>query len=921
MLVWLLLFVVPLKSLGQQSSYFYDPSGNMVAVVGASASPVIDAEPQNQLFLTNAPESFTVLASGGGISYQWLSNGIPVQGATADTLSFANTLSAPSGTFSVVISNASGSVTSTPVAILPSISSSSNLIANPFFLQGTNGWTFTGDAGFTSNNGSNCAYVNIATGSVSQAIATVPGDMYSISFLLGANGFSSSATNIAQFGNIMGFSNSFDSGAFGYKPEGFMAQAATTSTAFTFSGNMNGGTFFIDGVSVVQQSVPPIAVGVAPINQLTGWGSDATFTVSASATPPLSYQWQFDGTNLVAGGNIFVSSNGNLTISNATFANQGIYSVTVSNAYGVASSEDAVLSVSKNIETSTNLVLTLPNALENTNLTWTTGGSVPWFGQTQFSADGFASAQSGDIYGGEESWLQGVTTNWTQPFQISFWWNVSSQPPDGLSFSIDGTNYASISGTDAGWQQVVVTNIAAGTHTFVWTYTKQSNDNPTGLPFSDSGWVGDVNLAPLNAPIILTQPQSQSALVGSNVTFMVTASGSSPLSYQWWLNQTNMLIGQTNAFLSLSNVTTAISASSYFVIVSNAFDSTFSQPATLTVYPLTNWPASALRWYELGYSADGVYPIQPGGPGGQVMNVSCLMSLAGGGWTELTAAVASSFLNLNTNTIRDYLYVENGTDLYYRTPLSNLAWSWATGQDLDGTYYFSITSGESTFQVTPSSEHQLYGVGGSSGPGNTYKCLIYYTTDENSNTAQVEICQNLPGIFTSGCENGVTVYFREYSTNEASGLDMPIVIWSNPAPVVYGTPLGANQLNASATVSGQLFYTPTNGTVLNVGTNMLSVVFIPSDTNDYADTSDEVNLTVTAPEAPIIENVSVSGTNIILSWNALSDQPYQLQSSASLSPPNWTDIGVSVIATNATMSTSAPVSTNSQQFYRIVLLL
>jgi len=40
---------------------------------------------------------------------------------------------------------------------------------------------------------------------------------------------------------------------------------------------------------------------------------------------------------------------------------------------------------------------------------------------------------------------------------------------------------------------------------------------------------------------ITTQPQSQTNLVGSNITFGVTASGTAPLSYRWFFNSTNQL--------------------------------------------------------------------------------------------------------------------------------------------------------------------------------------------------------------------------------------------------------------------------------------------------------------------------------------------------------------------------------------------
>ncbi len=55
--------------------------------------------------------------------------------------------------------------------------------------------------------------------------------------------------------------------------------------------------------------------------------------------PPDSYQWQFDGTNIVGATNYF------LTLTNVLFSAAGSYSVVVSNSAGVAQSSDAVLLV------------------------------------------------------------------------------------------------------------------------------------------------------------------------------------------------------------------------------------------------------------------------------------------------------------------------------------------------------------------------------------------------------------------------------------------------------------------------------------------------------------------------------------------------------------------------------------------------
>ena len=58
-----------------------------------------------------------------------------------------------------------------------------------------------------------------------------------------------------------------------------------------------------------------------------------------------------------------------------------------------------------------------------------------------------------------------------------------------------------------------------------------------------------------------------------------------------------------------------------------------------------------------------------------------------------------------------------------------------------------------------------------------------------------------------------------------TGPKAPVISWSTPASITYGAPVTTNQLNATAKVSGTFAYTPTNGTVLNAGTNTLSVLF------------------------------------------------------------------------------------------------
>ncbi|HEV2207638.1 MAG TPA: LamG-like jellyroll fold domain-containing protein [Verrucomicrobiae bacterium] len=74
-------------------------------------------------------------------------------------------------------------------------------------------------------------------------------------------------------------------------------------------------------------------------------GRTARFTANALATPPVTYQWQFNGANLSDGGNIAGSSTENLVITSITPADVGGYSLVVANPSGMITSIVATLNV------------------------------------------------------------------------------------------------------------------------------------------------------------------------------------------------------------------------------------------------------------------------------------------------------------------------------------------------------------------------------------------------------------------------------------------------------------------------------------------------------------------------------------------------------------------------------------------------
>lgn len=83
-------------------------------------------------------------------------------------------------------------------------------------------------------------------------------------------------------------------------------------------------------------------------------------------------------------------------------------------------------------------------------------------------------------------------------------------------------------------------------------------------------------------PAITVQPQDQSVAVGNPATFSVTATGSSPLQYQWMKNGMS-IAGATSASYTTPPTVLTDEHSSFAVVVSNNSGSVTSNSAILSV--------------------------------------------------------------------------------------------------------------------------------------------------------------------------------------------------------------------------------------------------------------------------------------------------------------------------------------------------
>jgi hypothetical protein len=86
------------------------------------------------------------------------------------------------------------------------------------------------------------------------------------------------------------------------------------------------------------------------------------------------------------------------------------------------------------------------------------------------------------------------------------------------------------------------------------------------------------------APVITSQPASQTITAGQTATFSVTASGTAPLTYQWQKNGV-AISGAASSSYTTPAETTSDNGAQFAVVVSNSAGTATSNSAVLTVNP------------------------------------------------------------------------------------------------------------------------------------------------------------------------------------------------------------------------------------------------------------------------------------------------------------------------------------------------
>ncbi len=284
------------------------PSVFVTTTITISA-PVINTQPQSQHICTSSGLLLSVAASYAA-SYQWKLNGTAIPGATSATYSVASASSANVGNYSVTVTNGAGSVTSAVAAVAVGSSITSNPANRSLHPTQVAAFSVAGHG----------------VGSLSYQWYQIPSGGTTGVAILGATspGYATPPVDLSYDGS-----------------QYYVTVTDSCGTLTSSDANL----------SVTAGNVPPTIV-TQPLGQTVVTGGTTSFTVSASGTPALSYQWyvipagQTIGTAITGA----ASTTYNVPATSTTATNdQDSYYVTVTNAYGQAVSQPASLAVGNGI--------------------------------------------------------------------------------------------------------------------------------------------------------------------------------------------------------------------------------------------------------------------------------------------------------------------------------------------------------------------------------------------------------------------------------------------------------------------------------------------------------------------------------------------------------------------------------------------
>ena len=270
-----------------------------LTVNAAAVAPTITTQPASQTVTAGQTASFSVAATGTApISYQWMKGGAPIAGATSSSYTTPATTTADTGSqFSITVSNSAGSVTS------------------------------------------NAATLTVNPAVVAPAITTQPASQTVIAGQTAS--FSVAATGTAPLSYQWMKSGAPIAGA---TSSSYTTPATTTSDSgsqFSITISNSAGSVTSNVATLTVNAVPVApAITTQPVSRTVTAGQTASFSVAATGTAPLSYQWMKGGTPIAG------ATSSSYTTPATTTADSGSqFTITVSNSAGSVTSNAATLTV------------------------------------------------------------------------------------------------------------------------------------------------------------------------------------------------------------------------------------------------------------------------------------------------------------------------------------------------------------------------------------------------------------------------------------------------------------------------------------------------------------------------------------------------------------------------------------------------
>ena len=633
---------------------------NSTASVTSSAAtltillaPVITTQPVSASIVQGNAATFTAAASGTApLVFQWLKNGAPISGANSNVLSLTAVTTNDAASYSVVVTNIVGSIASSSATLTVLVPPS--IVTPPASLAvvAGNSATFTVAASGTAplayqwlKNGAVISGATTATlalnnvsatdaANYSVTVANVAGSVTSAAAALTVNlppSISSPPAN--QFGAIGSTINlsvtASGTGPLSYQwfnaggalADGGNISGSSTAT-LTITGLMTNevGNYFVvvsNAFGTVTSASAAISINIAPVitgqpaSQTVTAGGNATFSVSASGSSPLAYQWFKSGTKLANSTSIAGVTTATLSLTGITTNSAGNYTVTITNLYGSATSTAAVLTVQVPPQITGQPVSRTVKAGTNVSFTVTVTGTAPL--NFQWLKNGTALADGGNISGSATASLtvSAITTNDAANYSVTVSNSAGSTNSGSATLSVlvapvilaQPTNLAvavgapaSFSVTAAGptlhYQWLKSGKVIGGATNAVYTIASAQTNNAAGYSVVITNLAGSVTsatalltVAPL--PVFVAQPVSHVATNGTTTTFKAKIKGSAKVNYQWFKDGTALVDGQnisgsqTNV-LVISNLR-SIDAGAYALKVSNLVGSITSSNAVLTV--------------------------------------------------------------------------------------------------------------------------------------------------------------------------------------------------------------------------------------------------------------------------------------------------------------------------------------------------